>query len=89
MSLSNFLKRTNSFTALFAIIVGVFLAGLAILQCQQIASVNWDKLEQASEGVINAVVNTTTKKRNIVNKRRFTGSRGGSCEFDCRKITSS
>ena len=46
---------------LFAIIAGLFLAGLAVLQYQQIASVNWDKLEQASGGAINAVVNTTTK----------------------------
>jgi uncharacterized membrane protein (Fun14 family) len=46
---------------LFAIIAGLFLAGLAILQYQQIASVNWDKLEQASGEAINTVVNTTTK----------------------------
>ena len=46
---------------LLAIAAGLFLAGLAILQYQQIASVNWDKLEQASGGAINAVVNTTTK----------------------------
>jgi len=46
---------------LFAIMAGLFLAGLTILQYQQIASVNWDKLEQALEGAINAVVNATTK----------------------------
>jgi uncharacterized membrane protein (Fun14 family) len=46
---------------LVAIISGLFLAGLAILQYQQIASVNWEKLEQALEGTTNAVVNTTTK----------------------------
>jgi uncharacterized membrane protein (Fun14 family) len=46
---------------LFAIVAGLFLAGLAILQYQQIAPVQWDKLQQASEGAINAVVNTTTK----------------------------
>jgi uncharacterized membrane protein (Fun14 family) len=46
---------------LFAIIAGLFLAGLAYLQYQHVASVNRDKLEQASEGAINAVVSATTK----------------------------
>jgi uncharacterized membrane protein (Fun14 family) len=46
---------------LFAIIAGLFLAGLAILQYQRIAFVNWDKLEQASEGAVNTVTNTTAK----------------------------
>jgi uncharacterized membrane protein (Fun14 family) len=44
---------------LFAIITGLFLAGLAYLQYQQIASINWDKIEQASDGAINLVVNAT------------------------------
>jgi uncharacterized membrane protein (Fun14 family) len=46
---------------LFAIVAGLFLAGLAILQHQKIASVNWDELEQTSEGAINAVVNSNSK----------------------------
>lgn len=46
---------------LFAIIVGLFLAGLAVLQYQQIASIDWDKLEQASVGAVSAVVNAITK----------------------------
>jgi uncharacterized membrane protein (Fun14 family) len=46
---------------LFAIIAGLFLAGLAILQYQQIAFVNWHRLEQASEEAIIAIVNATTK----------------------------
>ena len=46
---------------LFAFIAGLFLAGLAYLQYQQIATVNWDKLERASEGAVNILVNTTTK----------------------------
>src|SRR5215207_8577008 len=45
---------------LVAIMAGLFLAGLAYLQYQQIASINWDKLEQMSKGVVNTVVNTTT-----------------------------
>jgi len=42
---------------LVAIMAGLFLAGLAYLQYQQIASINWDKLEQISEGAVNAVAN--------------------------------
>ena len=34
---------------LAAILVGLFLAGLAYLQYQQIALINWDKIEQVSE----------------------------------------
>jgi uncharacterized membrane protein (Fun14 family) len=43
-----------------AIIVGLFIAGLAYLQSQQIASINWHKLEQVSEGAIITLANTTT-----------------------------
>ena len=57
----------------FAIIAELFLIGLAILQHQQIASVNWDKLEQASEGAINAVVNTTTKMIDVGNHPEMAG----------------
>ena len=39
---------------------GLFLAGLAYLQYQQIASINWDKLEQVSEEAVNTVINATT-----------------------------
>src|SRR5215211_2281292 len=45
---------------LIAIIAGLFLAGLAYLQYQQIASISWDKIEQVSEEVVNTVVNATT-----------------------------
>lgn len=43
-----------------AIIVGLFIAGLAYLQHQQIATINWHKLEQVSEGAIITLANTTT-----------------------------
>jgi uncharacterized membrane protein (Fun14 family) len=46
---------------LTAIIVGLFLAGLAYLQYQHITFINWDKLEQTSVGVVNTLVNATTK----------------------------
>ena len=35
------------------------MAGLAYLQYQQIALIHWDKIEQASEGIVNTLVNTT------------------------------
>jgi uncharacterized membrane protein (Fun14 family) len=40
---------------LIAVIVGLFIAGLAYLQYQQIASFNWDKIE----GTITSLENTT------------------------------
>jgi uncharacterized membrane protein (Fun14 family) len=43
-----------------AIIVGLFIAGLAYLQSQQIASINWYKIEQVSEGAIITLANATT-----------------------------
>lgn len=44
---------------LVAIMAGLFLAGLAYLQYQQIALINWDRLEQISEGIVNTLVNAT------------------------------
>jgi uncharacterized membrane protein (Fun14 family) len=35
-----------------AVIVGLFLAGLAYLQYHQIANINWNKLQTVSEGAI-------------------------------------
>ena len=40
-----------------AIIVGLFLAGLAFLQYQQIAAINWDKVEGSITGLTSATVN--------------------------------
>ena len=40
-----------------AVIVGLFLAGLAYLQSQQIFNVNWNKLQQISEGAITTLSN--------------------------------
>ena len=44
-----------------AVIVGVFLAGLAYLQYHQIANINWNKLQQMSEGAITTVSNLVTQ----------------------------
>jgi uncharacterized membrane protein (Fun14 family) len=50
------LKKTIK---LFAVIAGLFLTGLAYLQYQHIASINWVKIEQASGELVNVVVNAT------------------------------
>jgi uncharacterized membrane protein (Fun14 family) len=42
---------------LLAVIVGLFLAGLAYLQYHQIANINWNKLQTVSEGAITALSN--------------------------------
>ena len=44
-----------------AVIVGLFLAGLAYLQYHQIANINWNKLQTVSEGAITAVSNAITQ----------------------------
>jgi uncharacterized membrane protein (Fun14 family) len=44
-----------------AIIVGLFLAGLAYLQYHQIANINWNKLQQISEGTITTLSNAITQ----------------------------
>jgi uncharacterized membrane protein (Fun14 family) len=40
-----------------AVIAGLFLAGLAYLQYHQIANINWNKLQQVSEGTITTLSN--------------------------------
>ena len=42
-----------------AIIAGFFLAALAYLQYQQIASLNWDKLQTISENTLTTLANAT------------------------------
>jgi uncharacterized membrane protein (Fun14 family) len=43
-----------------AVIVGLFLAGLAYLQYNQIANINWNKLQTISEGIITTFSNAMT-----------------------------
>jgi uncharacterized membrane protein (Fun14 family) len=43
---------------LLAVIAGLFLAGLVYLQYHQIASINWNRLQQVSEGAITTLANT-------------------------------
>jgi uncharacterized membrane protein (Fun14 family) len=44
-----------------AVIVGLFLAGLAYLQYHQIANINWNKLQQVSKDAITTLSNTITQ----------------------------
>jgi uncharacterized membrane protein (Fun14 family) len=46
---------------LVAVIFGLFLAGLAYLQYYQIANINWNKLQQMSEGAITTLANLSTQ----------------------------
>ena len=43
---------------LAAVIVRLFLAGLAYLQSQQIANINWNKLQMVAESAITTFANT-------------------------------
>jgi uncharacterized membrane protein (Fun14 family) len=42
---------------LVAVIVGLFLAGLTYLQYHQILNINWNKLQQISEGALTTISN--------------------------------
>jgi uncharacterized membrane protein (Fun14 family) len=46
---------------LLAVIVGLFLAGLAYLQYHQIANINWNKLQTVSEDAITTFSNAITQ----------------------------
>jgi uncharacterized membrane protein (Fun14 family) len=46
---------------LLAVIVGLFLAGLAYLQYHQIANINWNKLQTVSEDAITTLSNAVVQ----------------------------
>ena len=46
---------------LVAVIVGLFLAGLAYLQYNQIANINWNKLQTVSEAAITTLSSVITQ----------------------------
>lgn len=49
-----------------AIVVGLFFAGLAYLQYQQIVNINWNKLQATSENAITTLANATTQISNHI-----------------------
>jgi uncharacterized membrane protein (Fun14 family) len=44
-----------------AVVVGLFFAGLAYLQYQQIVAINWNKVPQYSQKVVATLANATTQ----------------------------
>ena len=50
---------------ILAVIAGLFLAGLAYLQYQQIANINWNKLQSVSEGAIITLSNAIIQIQDI------------------------
>ncbi|MDP9287219.1 MAG: FUN14 domain-containing protein [Thermoproteota archaeon] len=44
-----------------AIVVGLFFAGLAYLQYQQIVAINWNKVPELSQNVVTTLANATTQ----------------------------
>jgi uncharacterized membrane protein (Fun14 family) len=50
-----------------SVIVGLFLTGLAYLQGQQIANINWNKLQTISEGALTTLANLTMQIPGITN----------------------
>jgi uncharacterized membrane protein (Fun14 family) len=49
-----------------ALVVGLYLAGLAYLQYHQIANINWNKLQTLSEGAITTLSNAITQIPGII-----------------------
>ena len=47
---------------ILSIVVGLFLAGLAYLQYQQIAKINWDKLQSVSQDALTPAFLPRTNK---------------------------
>ena len=44
-----------------ALVVGLFFAGLAYLQYQQIININWNKIQAASQYTLSTLANATTQ----------------------------
>ena len=55
-----------------ALVVGLFFAGLAYLQYQQIVNINWDKLQATSQNAVTMLANETTQISNHLSN--ITGS---------------
>jgi uncharacterized membrane protein (Fun14 family) len=51
---------------ILAIVVGLFFAGLAYLQYQQVVNINWDKLQATSQNAVTSLANATTQISNHI-----------------------
>lgn len=49
---------------ILAVVVGLFFAGLAYLQYQQIVNINWNKLQATSQNMSTMLANATTQISN-------------------------
>jgi uncharacterized membrane protein (Fun14 family) len=52
---------------ILAIVIGLFFAGLAYLQYQQIIHINWDKFQATSQNAVTMLANATTQISNHIN----------------------
>jgi uncharacterized membrane protein (Fun14 family) len=52
---------------ILAIVVGLFFAGIAYLQYQQILNINWNKLQATSQNAVTMLANATTQISNHIN----------------------
>src|SRR5438132_13903418 len=43
------------------VVVGLFFAGLAYLQYQQIININWNKIQSVSQNAVTTIANATTQ----------------------------
>jgi uncharacterized membrane protein (Fun14 family) len=48
------------------VVVSLFLVGLTYLQSQEIAKINWDKLQSVSQGAVSTIANTTSQLPNSI-----------------------
>ena len=46
---------------LVAVVVGLFFAGIAYLQYEGVVTVNWSKLQAASQNTVSTIANATTQ----------------------------
>ena len=46
---------------LVAVVVGLFFAGIAYLQYEEVVNVNWTKLQAASQNTVSTIANATTQ----------------------------
>jgi len=46
---------------LVAVVIGLFFAGIAYLQYQQILNINWNKLQVASQNTLSTLANAATQ----------------------------
>src|SRR5438132_7402971 len=51
---------------ILALVVGLFFAGLAYLQYQQIVNINWNQLQPTSQNAVTILANATTQISNHI-----------------------